>query len=224
VKLLIGTTNPGKKSEFERVLGYLARSRAIDLDLCFPDQLGLVDDIRETGETFEENSRIKARAYRDLTGLPALADDGGLEIDALGGEPGVLSRRWLGRDASDEELIAYALERMAGRGAAERGAQLRTCVTYADPDGIEIQECEAIRGTIALEPAARWTRGYPYRGLFVVAELGKYYDELTAEEHRAVNHRQAALTRLFDRLVAQELLRSATAGSSSLKQTSEPES
>jgi XTP/dITP diphosphohydrolase len=201
VKLLVGTRNPGKQAEIGRVLGYLSRSRGVELDLVFPEDLGL-DDVPEHGATFEENSIDKARAYFDLTGLPALADDGGLEIDALGGEPGVHSRRWLGRPAEDEELIAYALGRLSGfEGPDARRACLRTCLTYVDGDRT-LQECARIEGHIAPRRAERWTRGYPYRALFVVDGLDKFYDELTTEEHHAVNHREAALIRLFERVTS----------------------
>jgi len=206
MRLLLGTRNPGKQREIAAVLEALAAGRGVSLEVVSPGEAGIHDDIEEAGASFEENSRDKARAYFRRSGLPTIADDGGLEIHTLGGEPGVRSRRWPGQAADDETLIRYALERLAEYPAPEdRGARLRTCITYLD-DTVEGQECAAVEGTIATEASPRRVAGYPYRALFVVKSIGKYYDELTADEHAAVNHRARALRQLFETIIAPRAL------------------
>jgi XTP/dITP diphosphohydrolase len=158
-----------------------------------PRELGTPPRVDETGSTFEANARLKARAYAAWSGLPALADDGGLEVDALGGEPGVRSARWLGREASDDELIAATLERLRGVPAAERGAALRLVVALVLPGGAEVLGEGRIRGLIAEQATPRRDPGFPFRSVFYLPELGKYYVDLTAAEHERLNHRRAAL-------------------------------
>ena len=100
-KLLIATKNKGKIKEFRNLLSYLP------IELVTLSDIGIEDDIEESAATYKENSQKKALFYAKKSGLPAIADDGGLEINALGGEPGIKSRRWLGYEASDEELINH---------------------------------------------------------------------------------------------------------------------
>ena len=116
-KLLIATTNPGKLDEIKRFLGDLP------VELVALKDVGIIDGVEETGKTFEENAILKAKYYCKKSGLPTLADDGGFEIDALGGEPGVKSHRWIHKDRedTDEELIEYTLKKMRGLPRAKRG-------------------------------------------------------------------------------------------------------
>jgi XTP/dITP diphosphohydrolase len=186
-RLLLATGNRAKLRELRRLLSDLP------LEIVTPDELGTPPRVEETGATFEENARLKARAYAAWSGLPALADDGGLEVDALGGEPGVRSARWLGREASDEELIATTLERLRGVPPAERGAALRLVVALVWPDGAEVLGQGIIRGVIAEEATPRRESGFPFRSVFFLPELGRYYVDLTPEEHERINHRRAAL-------------------------------
>ncbi|MDE2213262.1 MAG: non-canonical purine NTP pyrophosphatase, partial [Patescibacteria group bacterium] len=136
-KLLIATSNPGKAGEYRQVLSELP------LKLVLLSDLGL-SSIEETGATFEENARLKAESYFQKSGLPCIADDGGLEVDALNGEPGVKSRRWKTGDenVTDEELVAYTLERMKGIPDEKRRARLRLGMAFADREG-EIFTTEA---------------------------------------------------------------------------------
>lgn len=151
----------------------------------------------ENGATFEENAKLKAQFYGNKTGLPAIADDGGLAIEALQGEPGVKSRRWPGHEATDQELIDYALEKLRGVPLEKRTAKLETCLCFYDFDKqLFLTETDHIDGWIAEEPCPIVTPGYPYRALFMVKEFNKYYDELTEEEHAKVNHRIKAAQRL----------------------------
>src|SRR3989344_3346587 len=128
-KLLIATTNPGKLAELSRFLA------DIPMNLVNLKDLDITDTVEETGNTFEENAILKARYYCKKSGLPTLADDGGFEIDAPGGEPGVKSHRWIhgDREDTDEELIAYTFEKM--KGIQKRGAQLRAVLAFVTPEG-----------------------------------------------------------------------------------------
>jgi len=193
MKLLIASFNPGKQAEFKRIIGQ-------EFELVYPQDLGLKDEVEETGQTFAANSELKARHYFNLAQIPVLADDGGLEIDRLGGEPGVKSRRWLGRPATDEELIQETLTRLAKFPAkADRTAWLKTVITYFDGQQL-LQETGAIKGYIAPQPSKNRTVGYPFRDLLIVEEFNKYYGELTDQEHQQVNHREKALRRLMLKL------------------------
>lgn len=188
MKLLIATTNPGKLAEIKRFLSDLP------LELVSPDG---IDKPFESGISFEENAILKAKYYAKKTGLPTLADDGGLEIDALHGEPGVKSHRWIheDREDTDEELIQYTLDRMKGLPRAQRGAQLRLVLALVLPSGEVFTAEEKVRGIIPREASKKRFPGFPYRSLLFLQEINKYYnhDELTATETETYNHRKKAL-------------------------------
>jgi len=130
-----------------------------------------------------------------------LSDDGGLVIPYLNNEPGVKSRRWLGYEATDKELIKFALSNLRGCTGSKRTAYLETCLCFYDPQiKNAIYEIEKIKGHIAEKPSGLPTKGYPYRAIFIVDEFNKYYDELTQKEHQKVNHRLKALKRLTERI------------------------
>ncbi len=194
LKLLIATTNPGKLGEIRRFLGDLP------IELIGLKDVGITDVVEETGKTFEQNAILKAKYYCQKSGLPTLADDGGFEIDALGGEPGVKSHRWIHQDRedTDEELIVYTLEKMRGLPRARRGAQLRLVLALVFPDGRQYTVEEKTRGIVAQKPSEHRTKGFPYRSLLFLPEIGKYYDHdlLTPEETETFNHRKRALDRL----------------------------
>lgn len=193
-KLLIATTNPGKLSEIKRFLGDLP------VELVGLKDVGITEVVEETGRTFEENAILKARFYCQKSGLPTLADDGGFEIDALGGEPGVKSHRWIhqNREDTDEELIAYTLEKMKDLPRARRGAQLRLVLALIFPDGRKFTVEEKTRGIVAEKSSLHRTSGFPYRSLLFLPEINKYYDHdlLTPEETDRFNHRKRALDKL----------------------------
>ena len=193
-KLLIATTNPGKLAEIKRFLSDLP------IELISLRDAGIMDFPEETGETFEENAILKAKYYAKESNLPTLADDGGFEIDALGGEPGVKSHRWIdqSRESTDEELIAYTIERMRSIPEDGRGAQLRLVLALVLPDG-EIHTTEAsVRGVVPLNPTGNISEGFPFRSLLFLPEINKYYnhDELTDSENDLYNHRKRALDQL----------------------------
>ena len=197
-KILIATGNPAKLAELKKGLQPLAEKGIVLLSL---KDLGITDEPEETGMTFRDNSLLKAKYYSQKSGLPVIADDGGFVIPSLNNEPGVKSNRWLGRIATDEELIDYTLKRLTNMTGDDRLAYLETCVCFYDPqtkESICIQE--RIGGRIADTPSKRRITGYPYRSLFIVSEFGKYYDELSHAEHEKVNHRLKAVHKLMEKM------------------------
>jgi XTP/dITP diphosphohydrolase len=218
--VLLGTTNQAKRRELSALLS----DRPVRL-LTLGD-LGDAPEVEEVGATLDENALLKARAFARWSGLPTIADDGGLEIDALGGEPGVRSRRWIeGRDASDDELIAHTLERLRGVPPDRRGASMRVVVALALPpagtpihpgaralgatpdlverlaDGpAEVVGEGRVVGTIPLEPWTGRDPGFPYRSVFFLPGPGKFYGQLTSAEHEQFNHRRVAVEPIRARL------------------------
>jgi XTP/dITP diphosphohydrolase len=154
----------------------------------------------EHGATLLENARIKARAAVALTGLPAIADDTGLEVDALGGRPGVHAARYAGPDATYEENVAKLLRELAGIPAAKRTARFRTVCVAAWPDGHELDAEGALEGVIVEPP--RGANGFGYDPVFVPAGGTRTYAELTDAEKNAMSHRARAVKALGDKLAA----------------------
>jgi XTP/dITP diphosphohydrolase len=197
MKLLIATRNPAKKNELERGLNLFIP----DGQLITLDDLGITLEPEETGESFESNARLKADYYSKRAGLPTVADDGGIMIDALGGEPGVHSKRWLGRDATDQELIDYTLRRMKGVPPEKRTARFTTVLCFMDPAlRRTITVSESLEGMIAETQTTKWQHGFPYRAIFKIKDYDTYYDELTEQQHEMVNHRLKAIRRLAKQL------------------------
>lgn len=193
-KLLIATTNPGKLKEIKYFLS------GIPLKLVSLKDCHITDKAKEDYPTFAENAKHKARFYCQISKLPTIADDGGLEIDALNGAPGVKSRRWVnGSDeASDEELIKYTLQKLKNVPRGKRGAQLRAVMVLAFPNGKIYQVTAKVRGVISEKPSSRLISGYPYRSLLFLPKIGKFYHsrEMTKEEVEKYNHRKKALKKL----------------------------
>jgi len=192
--LLVATTNPGKLAEIQEFLSDLP-VRLVSLK-----DVGITAHVEETGKTFEENALLKATHYSKDSGLPTIADDGGLEIDALGGEPGVNSHRWIHKDREDkdEELIQHALFRLKDVPMENRGAQLHLVIAFATPKGKTYTSEGSIRGVIPFKDAPYRREGFPYRSLLYLPELKKFYnhDELTQEENTTYNHRKIAVEKL----------------------------
>lgn len=197
-QILLATTNKAKLEELT-----LGAKPLIDLGIKILSikDLKIFQEPEETGATFEENSKLKAKFYGNLTNLPTIADDGGLMIPYLDNEPGVKSSRWLGREATDQELIDYTLLRLQDAKGIDRTAYLQTCLCFYDPRNKQLLcETEKIKGQIAQKSSDRPTHGYPYRALFIVNQYQKYYDELTEKEHQQINHRIKALNRLISKI------------------------
>ena len=198
-KILIASTNPGKITEIKNGLQELEK-RGIKI-LTLNDVIVGDKEPEETGKTFQENALIKAKFYAGLARLPVISDDGGLVIPYLNNEPGVKSRRWLGCDASDQELVDYTLKRLINIPKINRKAYLEACLCFYDPQTSEtIYETEKIAGHIAETSVLKIFPGFPYRALLIVEKFNKYYDELTDEEHQQINHRLIALKRLVKKI------------------------
>ncbi len=198
-KLLLATHNKAKLNELK--LG-IKQSGIQKIKILSLDDLYIKEDPEETGKTFEENAILKAKYYGTKTGIPTIADDGGLMIDILNGEPGVKSKRWMGHNATDKELIAYTLNKLNGLSREKRSATLKTCLCFFDPKTKQFfTETKHIRGYIAEKQSNRPTHGYPYRALFIVSEFNKYYDELADKEHKQINHRLKALAQLLKKII-----------------------
>lgn len=200
MKLLIATHNPAKIVEFKTFLQIL-NSKGIQI-LTLKD-LNIIEEPEETGETLAANAELKARFYAEKAGFAVLADDGGFEIATLNGEPGVKSNRWLGRKASDRELIDYTLERMKNIPEEKRQACLRLCLCYFNPVNNLMEKVEAkIEGFVAQIPSQQKLEGFPFRAVHIVSPFNKYYDELTLEEHAEANHRQKAVLEILPKILA----------------------
>ena len=203
LKLLIATHNPAKKQELWNGFAPLLISK---INLLFLDDLHITNEPEETGKTFEENARLKAEYFADISHLPTVADDGGIEIDALGGEPGVKSRRWLGYDASDKELIDYTLLRMKDIPKDKRTARFKVVLHYVNPETKKWSAITtSIEGSIALHASEKRVDGFPYRTLFIVHRFDKNYEDLSPEEYSQVGHRLQAVKKLIP-LIKQDLL------------------
>ncbi|MBI3980875.1 non-canonical purine NTP pyrophosphatase [Candidatus Microgenomates bacterium] len=193
-KILIATTNPGKFFEIKEFLSDLP---ILPVSL---NELKITQRAREDFPTFRKNSQHKAKFYSEISGLPAIADDGGLEIAYLHGAPGVFSRRWMNgsEDVSDQELIEFTLYKMKGVPVNKRGAQLRTVISLALPDGIVYSASAKVRGIIAEKPYYILIPGFPYRSLLYLPEIDKFYhsQEMTQKETEKYNHRKKALEKL----------------------------
>lgn len=184
VRLLVATRNPGKAKEYAQLL------RDLPLEVTYLDQVGVAEDVEETGHSFEENARIKARAYAALSGLLTLADDSGLEVDALGGEPGVRSARYAGDGASDEDRVALLLKNMDGVPWAERTARFRCVIAIATLSGEVRTVADVVDGVIQYEPKDKY--GFGYDPVFYLPEPGMTMAELPTDQKNRVSHRAKA--------------------------------
>lgn len=154
------------------------------------EDVGITTDVEETGETFEENAVLKARAYADLSGLVTLADDSGLEVEALGGEPGVRSSRYAGTGATDERKIAFLLQKMENGKGSNRKARFYSVIALCWQDGsVDLFDGEC-HGEIIDQP--RGDNGFGYDPIFLFPELGKTMAELPPDEKNRRSHRGAA--------------------------------
>ncbi|OJF18017.1 MAG: non-canonical purine NTP pyrophosphatase [Bacillaceae bacterium G1] len=196
--VIIATRNPGKLKEFETFFAQWAWKVKGLSD--FPD----VPDIVENGRTFEENARIKAEALYAWLKRPVLADDSGLEVDALDGQPGVYSARYAGEGAADEENNAKLLAALQGVPADRRQARFR-CVLVMKFDEERQLTAEGVCEGVILE-APRGRGGFGYDPLFYVPALGKTLAEISAEEKNRISHRGAALRQLADQLAKCQLI------------------
>lgn len=192
-KVVLATGNPGKVRELASLLADFG------LDIVAQTELG-VDSAEETGLTFIENAILKARHAAHITGLPAIADDSGLAVDALGGAPGIYSARYAGVDASDQQNLDKLLLTLKDVPDAQRRASFHCMLVYLrhaeDPTPIVCHG--SWQGVLTHEAAG--SGGFGYDPIFFVPELGKTAAELTREEKNAQSHRGQALRLLLDAL------------------------
>lgn len=184
MKLVLASKNQHKLTEIQEILSQFG------VEILLQSELGLDLDPEENGTTFEENSLIKAKAVLEASGLPAIADDSGLEVDALDGAPGVYSHRF-GHKNSDEERCLYLLEQMTNVPEEKRTARFVSVITCLFPDGRKIVARGTCEGVILRE--MRGENGFGYDPLFYVPELGKTFAQLSGAEKNAVSHRANAL-------------------------------
>jgi XTP/dITP diphosphohydrolase len=183
-KLLLATNNAGKVKEFRSLL------QGIPFELVTPQDIGIKTEVAETGTTYEENARLKACALSKESGLLTLADDSGLEVDALNGEPGVMSARYAGKNASDTDRVKYLLSKMKDVPKEKRTARFRCVIAIAQPDG-QVEFCEGeCKGLIAFEPCGK--NGFGYDPIFCFPKYGKTMAELPIEIKNRISHRGRA--------------------------------
>ena len=188
VKLLVATNNPGKVREYEELLVDLPQRPQI----TFPAQEGLAPEVDESGATFEENARIKALAYARASNLLTLADDSGLEVDALGGEPGVHSARYAGPHAGDADRYRKLLDVLSGTPAGQRSARFRCVVALALPDGTVYTTEGTCEGEIGFAPRGEF--GFGYDPIFIVKGYGGLtMAELPPALKNQISHRARAM-------------------------------
>ena len=188
-KLLLATHNPGKLAEIATLLA------EVPLTLIGPKEVrdhvrATLEPPEENGATYAANALLKAHAAHRASGLAALADDSGLEVDALGGAPGVKSARFAGPDATDEENNALLLARLGGRPPAERTARFVCAAALVAPDGVSVVTTGEVRGLILDAP--RGGGGFGYDPLFFYAPFNSTFGEAAAADKNAVSHRAAA--------------------------------
>jgi len=190
-RLLLATGNRHKFNELKSLL------RGIPYELVFPADIGINLNVEESGASFEENAKLKAQAFAGNSRLPSLADDSGLEVDALGGQPGIYSARYAGENATDAERVEYLLSKLKDIPAGKRQARFRCVIAIAFPNG-EVKlfsgECP---GEITLSP--RGEHGFGYDPIFYLPQLGKTMAEIPPEFKNQISHRgrAAAYARSF---------------------------
>lgn len=189
--ILVATTNPGKIREITEILS------GLNVSIITPNEINLALDVEEKGLNFAENAAIKARAWCEASGMPALADDSGLCVDALDGRPGVLSARFAGNSATDEENYQLLLKRM--KGIQKRDARFVCVVALVFPEDEVILAEAHYEGRILEDPVGN--AGFGYDPVFFDPASGKSFAQLTREEKNNRSHRKKALEELKKKLI-----------------------
>ena len=193
MRVVLASKNRHKLEEISKI------TEKFDMELVLQSDLGVDIDVEETGTTFEENSFIKAEAVMKATGLPALADDSGIAVDALNGEPGIYSARYGFDESLDDwgrlELLLKNTEHVPD---GQRQAQFVCVITMVTPDGQTIQARGEIHGELTREPAGK--NGFGYDPIFYYPPLGKTTAELSSEEKNQVSHRANALKLFYEKM------------------------
>jgi XTP/dITP diphosphohydrolase len=188
-RIVVATRNRGKLREIVPLLA------GLDLELRTIDELAPDAELREDGVTFEDNALAKARQAAQATGLPAIADDSGLEVDALGGAPGVYSARYAGLPSDDARNNAQLIAALAALPAGLHAGRFRCVAAFVDPlRGFELVRSGSCEGQIL--PVPRGEGGFGYDPLFLLPGLGRTMAELSVEEKNRLSHRAAAFAAL----------------------------
>jgi XTP/dITP diphosphohydrolase len=189
-RVLIATTNPGKLREIRSILDGLP----VELETLadYPD----VPVAEETGATFQENARRKALHYAHHTGVPTMAEDSGFEVDALGGEPGIYSARYLREDATYGERFADIFRRVRERGVTHPTARFVCALAFANAGGIAFETVATVEGQLAHAPAG--PNGFGYDPIFLYPPYGRTFGEVSDAEKTAVSHRGQAIRAFRD--------------------------
>jgi len=190
MKFVLATHNPGKLKEMGEILGGLG------IEVVGPRDLGIDMEVEETGSTFAANAMLKARAICEAAGLPAIADDSGLCVDALNGGPGVYSARYGGEGLDDKGRYTLLLNSM--RGQASRRAHFASAIACVFPNGKTLTAEGRCDGTIAFAPMGE--NGFGYDPVFFVPEKAKTFGQMTDEEKNAISHRGRALAEFVRKL------------------------
>lgn len=197
-RLLLASNNPHKLREFLRILD------SPDLQIVGPGELGIELDVEETGATLSANARLKALAFSLHTGLPVVADDSGLEVDALDGAPGVRSNRFEGL-TSDAARNARLLEMLADVPIERRTARFRCAIVLALGGTVQLETEGTCEGSIAAQ--SRGSHGFGYDSLFLPHGYSQTFGELGADVKDRISHRLRAITALREQLASSEVLR-----------------
>lgn len=184
-KLLVASTNPHKLAEIR------ATVQPLGYQVVSPQALGLMLDVPETGATFEENARLKAEAFSRASGMLTLADDSGLVVDALFGEPGVYSARYAGPNASDSDRLRFLLSKLQAVPPGKRTARFVAAVALASPAFATVVFEASVDGSITKTP--RGSSGFGYDPIFLYPPSGRTFAEMNPEEKAQVSHRGRAL-------------------------------
>ncbi|QQG45208.1 MAG: non-canonical purine NTP pyrophosphatase [Candidatus Sungiibacteriota bacterium] len=194
MRIVVATTNPAKFKEAKEVL------QGEDLEILSLGDFPNINPVEESGDTFEENAVLKAKGYFLQTQISCIADDGGLEVEYLGGAPGVHSKRWLGYEATDWELAQAILKKLEGVSWEQRKARLGGFISFFDGKNLLTRE-DWIDGYIMDELKEEICPGFPYRPLLYIPQFRKTYAELTEEEHNKVNFRRKNLRALKSKIL-----------------------
>lgn len=193
-RIIFATGNPGKIREIREILADFG------VEVVSMKDAGIQLEIAEDGKTFAENALIKARTVCDASGEITMSDDSGLVVDALDGEPGIYSARWLGETTSYDVKNAEILHRLEGVPEEERSARFVCAVACVFPDGTELTSEGVFEGRIGYE--AKGENGFGYDPIFYVPSEGRYSAELSPEEKNSMSHRGQALRKMKEQLKA----------------------
>lgn len=198
--LLIATHNKAKFEQIKQILGN------INYHIVSLQDLHITHKVNEIGLSYKENAILKARTYARLSGIATLADDSGLEVDALDGAPGIYSARFAGEDKTDQEKVAFLLDTLKNIPEAKRGACFKSVVAYITPDNALKTFNGLSKGFIAFAPRGPWRAGFPYLSVYIPEGFDKTVNELEELNIEYPYHRKQALKELKEYLLGKPVI------------------